>query len=89
MEVDASRARNLGAWLCFRCHKPVHISRDCVLRFDVCYMTVEERDLFAQEVFASIDADEAGAVEEEEQRGEAEERETSKEAKEDFAPGRG
>jgi hypothetical protein len=68
MEIDANRKKGPQPSLCFRCGEPGHMVRDCPHRFDVRYMTIDERSDFAQQVFVGLDTkvDESEASEEEE-----------------------
>ena len=69
MEIDANRRKGPQPSLCFRCGEPGHMVKDCPHRFDVRYMTVDERSDFAQQVFVGLDAkaDESEALEREEE----------------------
>jgi hypothetical protein len=45
--------------ICFRCGQSRHLQPDCPKRFDVRYMDLDERQAFAQDEFAALDASEA------------------------------
>ena len=63
MDIDATRRKGTNPVLCFRCDKPGHIARDCPHRFDVRYMSIDERSDFAQQIFANLDAQVGETVE--------------------------
>jgi hypothetical protein len=50
------------AQTCHRCGQTGHISRDCDLRHDIRYMTLDEEDHFIQQIMANRDAAMAAAA---------------------------
>ena len=55
MDVDAIRKRNTTALSCHRCGEPGHFAKDCSHRFDVHYMTIDERDEWVQGLMVAKD----------------------------------
>ena len=55
MDVDAVRKRNATTLSCYRCAGLGHLAKDCPQRFDVRYMTSEERDDWAQHLLIAKD----------------------------------
>ncbi|KDQ34180.1 hypothetical protein PLEOSDRAFT_1033320 [Pleurotus ostreatus PC15] len=43
MDVDHTRSQPATSQVCYRCGKPGHMSHECPLRYDVRFMTTEER----------------------------------------------
>ena len=56
MDIDAARRKGKEVMLCRRCNKPGHFARECPHQFDVRYMTAGERDDWAMEMLAQVDA---------------------------------
>ena len=56
MDIDAARRKAKDPLVCRRCGKTGHWSRECPSQFDIRYMTVEERDEWAMEMLARVDA---------------------------------
>ena len=79
MDVDATRRRNNTAALCYCCGKTGHMRKDCPKRFDIRFLTLDERSELAEQTFAELDANAALATEEQEEPGCA-----AKEEEEDF-----
>jgi hypothetical protein len=44
MDIDATRRQNAILMLCRRCGEPRHFARECPKAYDVCYMSLEERE---------------------------------------------
>jgi hypothetical protein len=60
MEVDASHSKSqLPTGSCFRCGDVSHRVRECPKRFDVRFMTSDERSDLVQSVLADQDVKEA------------------------------
>jgi hypothetical protein len=48
MEIDANRNRREVPDICRRCGKPGHWAKDCPRRFDIRFMTVDEKSELLQ-----------------------------------------
>ena len=59
MDIDRTRKAAPVPGVCHRCHKPGHFKADCPSRFDVRFMTMEEKDDLIQGLLAAKDAAEA------------------------------
>ncbi|KAG9218302.1 hypothetical protein CCMSSC00406_0007327 [Pleurotus cornucopiae] len=55
MDVDHTRSQPATSQLCYRCGKPGHISRECQLRYDVRFMTTEERMSAIKDLLTAAD----------------------------------
>lgn len=64
MDVDAARRRANTPPTCYRCGQTGHLRRDCSLRHDTRYMTLEEKEDVIQQLLADVDAGNAGRAEE-------------------------
>jgi Retrotransposon gag protein/Zinc knuckle len=51
--------------VCFRCGEPGHLRPNCPRRFDIRYLSVEERQAFMEDEFAALDVREANQEEDE------------------------
>jgi hypothetical protein len=63
MDVDRTRTLKPLTQTCYRCGETGHISKECDLRHDVRYMTLDEEDSFIQRIMANRDAAVAAAAE--------------------------
>jgi hypothetical protein len=63
MDVDRTRTFKPLAQTCYCCGQTGHISKECDLCHDVCYMTLDEEDSFIQRIMANCDAAMAAAAE--------------------------
>jgi hypothetical protein len=63
MDVDHTRTFKPLVQTCYRCGQTSHISKECGLRHDVRYMTLDEEDSFLQQIMANCDAAVAAAAE--------------------------
>jgi Retrotransposon gag protein/Zinc knuckle len=52
---SAQRPKDTTAIMCFRCGQPGHLQPDCPKRFDICYLSLEEWQAFAEDKFAALD----------------------------------
>lgn len=64
MDVDHTRSRPATSQLCYRCGKPGHMSRECQLRFDVRFMTAEERTSAIEDLLTAADVVESAGTSE-------------------------
>jgi len=60
MDIDAAWKLRETPDVCRRCGKPGHWSKECPKRFDICFMTVDEKHEWIQEASAQLDVEEAG-----------------------------
>jgi hypothetical protein len=56
MDVDAVRRRTAHPQTCYRCGQSGHLRRDCTLRHDTRYMTLDEKEDLIQQLMADINA---------------------------------
>jgi len=63
MDIDAAWKKRETPDVCRRCGKPGHWIKECPQRFDIRFMTMDERHEWIQEVAAQIDAEEAREAE--------------------------
>ena len=62
MDVDALRRCPTAAIeLCYWCKEPGHIAKDCPQRFDVRFLTIDEKREWMENLMAEVDAHEATA----------------------------
>jgi Retrotransposon gag protein/Zinc knuckle len=52
---SAQRPKDTTAIVCFRCGQPGHLRPECPKRFDIRYLSLEERQAFAEDEFAALD----------------------------------
>ncbi|KAF4569440.1 hypothetical protein EYR36_009231 [Pleurotus pulmonarius] len=64
MDVDHTRSRPATSQLCYRCGKPGHMSRECPLRYDVRFMTTEERMSAIEDLLTAADVVESAGTSE-------------------------
>jgi hypothetical protein len=63
MDVDRTRTLKPLAQTCYHCGKTGHIRKECDLHHDICHMTLDEQDMFIQNIMANHDAAMAAAAE--------------------------
>jgi hypothetical protein len=63
MDVDCTQTLKPLAQTCYHCGKTGHISKECDLHHDICYMTLDEEDDFIQNIMANCNAAMAAAAE--------------------------
>jgi hypothetical protein len=63
MDIDHIRTFKPLAQTCYRCGQTGHIRKECGLRHDVRYMTLDEEDSFIQRIMANRDAAVAATAE--------------------------
>ena len=56
MDIDTARCKTWETLVCRCCGLPGHFARDCPQQFDVRHMTLDERDAWAMEMLAALDA---------------------------------
>jgi hypothetical protein len=61
MDVDRTQTLKPIVQTCYCCDQTGHMSRECDLRHDVCYMMLDEQDDFIQQIMANRDAAVAAA----------------------------
>jgi Retrotransposon gag protein/Zinc knuckle len=52
---SAQHPKDTTAIVCFRCGQPGHLRPDCLKCFDIRYLSLEERQAFAEDKFAALD----------------------------------
>ena len=67
MDIDATRKAAAMPDLCHRCGKPGHFKRDCPQRYDIRFMSLEEKEDWMQEW--ALQADVAELQEKQEETG--------------------
>ena len=66
MEVDATRKKAELPDVCRRCGKPGHWAKDCPRKFDIRYMTLDEKEEWMQEEALQADAESLAEKQQEE-----------------------
>jgi hypothetical protein len=83
MDVDAVRRRTVHPQTCYQCGQSGHLRRDCTLRHDTRYMTLDEKEDLIQQLMADIDT---AAAQQPEQGSGAAEPSVEGSVEEDFVP---
>jgi hypothetical protein len=62
MDIDAMNSHRMVPPTCHQCGKPGHFQKDCPQRYDIQFMTMEERDKWMNEEALQRDAAEIAEV---------------------------